>query len=128
MQHDAKCIISLLAATGPEFSGVFKKMENCNAIDIFQWIVESLDLIYTPEEINDKVHSHVDDYEPLGASDEACMVTAVITQWVVRFMCKKLMQLMTPEAAILKRRYLYSCSYFYVFYIISLQIYSRFIL
>ena len=42
------------------------------------------------------------------------MVTAVIVQWLVRYMCKKLMQLMTPEAVILKRKYviiMYLCGY-----------------
>ena len=112
LQHDAKCIISLLANTGSEFSGVVKTLKSCKPTVIFQWIVESLDLIYTqPEDpdpvTNDRIHGHDGNYEPLGASNEACMVTAVITQWIVRFMCKKLMQLMTPEAAILKRKYLY---------------------
>jgi len=46
-----------------------------------------------------------EDYDVLGASDGARMVTTLIAQWLVRFMCKKLMQLMTPEALILKRKY-----------------------
>ena len=56
----------------------------------------------------------------LGASDGACMVTAVIAQWLVRYMCKKLMQLMTPEAAILKRKYVvYNIMHCYLLAFIS---------
>lgn len=106
MQHDAKSIISLLATTGSRFNGIVKILESCNPAEIFQWIVESLDLIYTPKDPSETNNDDVGDYEPLGASDEACMVIAVIAQWIVRFMCKKLMQLMTPEAAILKRKYI----------------------
>ena len=66
-----------------------------------KWVAEALELLYTgdapPED---------DEYdEVLGASDEACMVTALVAQSLVRFMCKKLMQLMTPEAIILKWKY-----------------------
>ena len=50
--------------------------------------------------------------QTLSASNGACMVIALITQWLVRFMCKKLMQLMTPEALILKRKYV--CNYMHV--------------
>lgn len=79
-----------------------KKLDSSDTTEITQWIVESLNLIYKgegpPEKDNQK------SIKILGASDGACMVTAVITQWITRFMCKKLIQLMTPEAAILKRK------------------------
>ena len=74
-----------------------------------------MDLIYTgeapPSDIDTKDYDMCDDdddndhFKTLGATDGACMVTAVIAQWLVRYLCKKLMQLMTPEAAILKRKY-----------------------
>ena len=75
-----------------------------------------MDLIYTgdapPPDTDTKDYDMCDDddddndhFKTLGASDGACMVTAVIAQWLVRYLCKKLMQLMTPEAAILKRKY-----------------------
>ena len=93
LEHDANSIISLLATTRSDFSGVVgavKNLESCDAAVMFQWINESLSLIYTEEDIR--------------ASNGAYMVTAVITQWILRFLCKKLMRLMTPEAAILKRK------------------------
>ena len=85
---------------------------------MLQWITEAMDLIYTgeapPPDTDTKDYDMCDDddddhhhhhFKTLGASDGACMVTAVIAQWLVRYLCKKLMQLMTPEAAILKRKY-----------------------
>jgi len=67
-----------------------------------QWVLKAMQLIYKGAASPD-IDS--DDYETLGASDEICMVTTLMTQWLVRFMCKKLLQLMTPEALILKRKY-----------------------
>ena len=70
--------------------------------------MEALDVVYTgivPPNINVLEHENDVSIKKLGASVEACMIIALITQWLVRFMCKKLMQLMTPEAAILKRKY-----------------------
>jgi len=109
LEHDANCIISLLATAGSEFSGVAETLENCDITKISQWIADALDLIYTgdgPPDIDVTDYDTCDDdFRTLGASDGACMVTAVIAQWLVRYMCKKLMQLLTPEAAILKRKY-----------------------
>ena len=112
LEYDANCIISLLATAGSEFSGVAETLESCDVTKISQWIADALDLIYTgdgpPDDITDYDMCDDDDdkFRTLGASDGACMVTAVITQWLVRYMCKKLMQLLTPEAAILKRKYI----------------------
>ena len=39
----------------------------------------------------------------LGLSPEACMVVATLIQWLIRYFCKKLMQLMTPEALTIHR-------------------------
>ena len=112
LEHDANCIIGLLAKAGSEFSGVAERLENCDINTISQWIGEAMDLIYTgdaPPDIDLVDYDTCDDEDfvsikTLGATDGACMVTAVIAQWLVRFMCKKLMQLMTPEAVILKRK------------------------
>ena len=110
MEHDANSIISLLATAGTEFGGVAEELENCEPDAISQWVAEALDLVYTgaaPPDIDTIDYDtceEEDQFKTLGASDGACMVTALIAQWLVRFMCKKLMQLMTPEAAILKRK------------------------
>jgi len=78
---------------------------------ISEWVSEAVQLAYTG---STPPKSGSEKYEPLGASDGACMVTALMTQWLVRFMCKKLMQLMTPEALILKRKYVLCIIYEYV--------------
>lgn len=111
LEHDANCIIDLIAKAGSEFSGVAETLESCDDVKISQWITEAMELIYTgdaPPDIDIVDYDtcdDIDDVKTLGASDGACMVTAVMAQWLVRYMCKKLMQLMTPEAAILKRKY-----------------------
>ena len=106
-----------MAKAGSEFSGVAETLGSCDIGRILQWITEAMDLIYTgeaPPDIDtpdydmcndDDDDDDDDNFKTLGASDGACMVTAVIAQWLVRYSCKKLMQLMTPEAAILKRKY-----------------------
>ena len=109
LEHDANNIINLLATAGSEFCGVAEELENCEPDAISQWVAEALDLVYTgaaPPNI-DTTDYKDDDFATLGASKGACMITALIAQWLVRFMCKKLMQLMTPEAAIVKRKYVY---------------------
>jgi len=66
-----------------------------------KWVAEALELLYRGPAPPDEDFCD----ELLGASNEACMVTALFAQSLVRFMCKKLMQLMTPEAIILKLKY-----------------------
>ena len=117
LEHDANCIIDLLTNTGSKFSRVAETLGSCDVSKILQWITEAMNLIYTgegPPDIDTPDYNMCDDddnnddddgFKTLGASDGACMVTAVIAQWLVRYLCKKLMQLMTPEAAILKRKY-----------------------
>ena len=102
LEHDAKSIVQLLANAGSKFSKAAKALEDYSLSEISQWVSEAMQLAYEgapPPDIN------CEDYGKLGASDEVCMVITLITQWLVRFMCKKLMQLMTPEALILKRKY-----------------------
>ena len=109
MEHDVNTIIDVIAAAGTQFSGVAKKIDSCDHTTLSQWVLEALDVVYkgiVPPNINVLEHENdVSITKTLGASVEACMVIALIAQWLVRFMCKKLMQLMTPEAAILKRKY-----------------------
>ena len=95
----------MLANTGSQFSKVAKNLDIVTPDTISQWISEAMELAYTGDAPPKTNSGKSDEYDILGASDGACMVTALITQWLVRFMCKKLMQLMTPETLILKRKY-----------------------
>ena len=84
------------------------KLDNCDPNTILDWVTEALDLLYSEEDAPDVINYDHEDGDVVltpTASNGACMVIALIAQWLVRFMCKKLMQLMTPEAAILKRKY-----------------------
>jgi len=80
---------------------VAEKLNRSDYTTISKWVAEALKLLYKGTAPPDD--NNYD--EVLGASDEACMVTALVAQSLVRFMCKKLMQLMTPEAMILKWKY-----------------------
>ena len=118
LEHDANCIIDLLAKAGSEFTGVAETLGSCDVNRMLQWIAEAMDLIYTgdgPPPDTDTTDYDMCDVETLGASNGACMVTAVIAQWLVRYLCKKLMQLMTPEAAVLKRKYVV-CNFMIIIY------------
>ena len=106
LEHDANYIVSILATTGSEFAGIAEKLESCDVNAISEWIADALYLLYTEDgPPDDTCDDHDSFVKTLGASNGACMVTAVIAQWLVRYICKKLMQLMTPEAAILNRKY-----------------------
>lgn len=114
MEHDVNSIFDLLTNTGSNFNGIVENLKNYDATTVSIWVIEALNLIYLgegPPNANTtdcSGQSRIDKscgFKTLGASDEACLVTAVVVQWIVRFMCKKLMQLMTPESAILNRKY-----------------------
>ena len=83
------------------------KLENCDPNTILDWVTEALDLLYSEGDAPDVINFDHEDGQTPTASNGACMVIALIAQWLVRFMCKKLMQLMTPEALILKRKYVH---------------------
>ncbi len=42
--------------------------------------------------------------EHLDVTPESCLVIAILQQWLVRFLTKRLMQIMTSEALILHRK------------------------
>ncbi len=57
-----------------------------------------------PEAIN-VLHKAVapDREKHLDVTPEGCLVIALLQQWLVRFLTKRLMQMMTPEALVLHR-------------------------
>ena len=108
MEHDASSIFDLLINTGSKFNGIAENLKSHDATTVSLWVIEALNLIYLakgPPNTNVKDISEQSGFKTLGASDGACLVTAVVVQWMVRFLCKKLMQLVTPESAILNRKY-----------------------
>ncbi len=81
-----------LVLQDPKFKGLMQDMtHNAAALAI-------------PEAINvlHKAVAH-DRGEHLDVSPEGCLVIALLQQWLVRFLTKRLMQMMTSEALILHR-------------------------
>lgn len=77
-----------LVLQDPTFKGLMQDLNHTTAAQVI------------PEAIN-VLHSGQRGY--LVVSSEAYLIIALIQQWLVRYLCKQLMQLMTPEALILHR-------------------------
>ena len=108
LEHDADSIVGLLANLGTKISGAARKLESWDANTLQQWISEAINVLYSRDLLPDYSGAKdVKDFDvkELEASDGAKLVIVLFAQWLVRFMCKKLMQLLTTEAAILIRRY-----------------------
>ena len=58
--------------------------------------------------ILDAVHKAIDslvnDEEHVSVSRTTCMVVAVLQQWLITYLCERLLQLMTPETLIINHR------------------------
>ena len=95
----------MLAKSGSEFAVLAEELESFGINTISEWIADAMDIIYTEDGPPDYTCDDHDGFvKTLGASNGACMATTVIAQWLVRYTCKKLMQLLTPEAIILNRK------------------------
>ena len=73
----------------PNFKSI---MQNMNHLTAAQAITEAINVLHLDTE-----KKHID------VSPEGCLIIAVLQQWLVRYLCKRLMQLMTSEALILHR-------------------------
>ena len=76
----------------PEFTRLMRNMSYQSAA---QAISEAINVLYSG---NGPDKGQFIDVSPYG-----CLVIAILQQWLVRHLCKRLMQLMTPEALILYR-------------------------
>jgi len=92
----------------PTFAKLAKQLDTCDTDRVLELVTKALDLLYSEESTevfdNRKDESCV---TTLGVNEVACMLVVLIAQWLVRFTCKKLMQLMTPEDLILTQKYVY---------------------
>ena len=77
----------------------------------FEAALNSLTVESANEAVNEALqmlHSAPDPKEegvaPQEMSQEACLVVSILQQWLIRYLCKTLMQLMAPEAICLHRR------------------------
>ena len=89
-----------LVSHDPEFEGVMKTLSceaACSAVE------EAFKVLH-------KAPAPHSDGEQMEVSAQACLVMSVCVQWLVRHLCKRLMQLMTAEALTLFRNKI-PCSY-----------------
>ena len=89
-----------LVLLDPKFEGLIQNITHLSAAEAIQ---EAMNILHSNIAPNKGVHCDV--------SPEGCLVIAILQQWLVRYLCKRLMQLMTPEALILQRNKIPS-SYF----------------
>lgn len=75
---------------------------------LFKEVMQQLDQAIATKAVNEAIEVLLTAINPednghLRLSSEGCLVVSLLQQWLVRYFCKKLMQLMTPEAVVLHR-------------------------
>ena len=86
MKHDAECLFHLILSSNPNFEGAMK--------------TEVKDM----KTATAAIHSALDALQrgyPEELSPSTQLMWSLLVQWLVRHCCKKLIQLMTPEALVL---------------------------
>ena len=96
MQLDAREVMELILRDS-EFAGQFLRMstESSSTETIYMAAIEALEALYTIRSI---------DEVPREVSPNACLMISVMTQWLIRYLCKRLLQLMTSEALCVHHR------------------------
>ena len=96
LQLDAKEVMEHVLRDS-EFSGQVLRMstESSSTETIYMAATEALDALYNMKSVSEV---------PKEVSANACLMISVMTQWLVRHLCKRLMQLMTSEALCLHHR------------------------
>lgn len=96
MELDADEVFALVLRDS-EFAGQFLRMsaETSCTETIYESVTEALRILYRTR--STKVVTK-------EISVNACMVVSVLTHWLVRHLCKRLMQLMTSEALCMHHR------------------------
>ena len=60
--------------------------------------VSMIDAVFEAFKVLHEAPTPTSDHFKWGTSPQACMVVAILIQWLIRYLCKRLMQIMTPEA------------------------------
>ncbi len=90
---DAEGIFPLIVKD-PSFEALLNRMSHTEVVKAVKEAMEVLHKAVGPTATSDQC----------DVSVEACLVIAVLEQWLVRYLTKRLMQLMTSEALVLHRR------------------------
>ncbi len=87
LQRDVPALFEIVEQD-PEFKEIMSEMDEDEAEASVDEALEVLHCFPGPEENMGSCSTHTD----------SCLVIAVLQQWLVRYLCRRLMQVMTPEA------------------------------
>ena len=85
MKADADHIFGIVLKNEPEFGEVLRNMNRKNVTEI----VERVHFLLSHSQGTNTKYEY---------SIESCLLITVLMQWLVGYLCKRLMQVMTPEA------------------------------
>lgn len=92
LKHDAHYISHFVQAD-PEFHGLLAKIGPQEVASAVAEAVQKLHEARAPQGNNITIN----------VSPEACMMVEIAIQWLIMHLCKRLVQLMTPEALVIHR-------------------------
>ena len=82
-----------------EFSQLIAQIHHGNALAV---VDEALQVLFNESHLHEKD-------APLQIYNHACLVISLMAQWLVSYLCKRLMQLLTPEALIVHLNQIPKC-------------------
>ena len=91
LELDADTLFNIVLSD-PVFEGLMEQLDHQS---VRQAVVDAVNTLHTA--------SKPEDQKQFDLSPEGCMVISILQQWLVRYFCKALIQLMTSEALILNR-------------------------
>ena len=86
--------VSYLVCSDPEFQGL---LPNITPQGVVRGVADAM------QKLHEAPSPQGGNVPNVGLSSEGCMMVALGVQWLVRHLCKRLMQLMTPEALTVHR-------------------------
>ena len=86
--------VSYLVCSDPEFQGL---LQNITPQGVVWGVADAM------QKLHEAPSPQGGNVPNVGLSSEGCMMVALGVQWLVRHLCKRLMQLMTPEALTVHR-------------------------
>jgi len=92
MEYDAESLASLVQSSNPMFEGIIKKELN-DVATARQAVLSAFNTLQ---------RDPVDSSQSLAPASQ--LMRSLLVQWLVRYLCKEVMQLMTPEALVLHER------------------------
>ena len=88
LQSDANQLFDAILKEDHEFSQVVTEIQHENALAV---VDEALHVLFHGPHPNKKD-------APIEIYVDACFVMSLLLQWLVRYLCRRLIQLLTPEA------------------------------